>query len=73
MDRRKIKDQIEGIKRDIEHLENDRISQEMIERNREVFEISETFRRKVEDQRQLEDNTIETWTMEIERLKEMMK
>jgi len=69
----KIKDQIEGIKRDIEHLENDRISQEMIERNREVFETSETFRRMVEDQRQLEDNTIETWTMEIERLKEMMK
>jgi len=73
MDRKEIKNWIEGIKRDIEHLENDRISQEMIERNREVFETSETFRRMVEDQRQLEDEALETWTMEIERLKEMMK
>ena len=73
MDRREIKDWIERIKRDIQYALENPISKEMIERNREVFEISETFRRMVEDQRQLEDNTIETWTMEIERLKGMIK
>ena len=73
MDRKEIKNWIEGIKRDIEHLEKNHISKEMIERNRDIYETSETFRRMVEDQRQLEDETLETWTMEIERLKEMVK
>ncbi|RLI97490.1 MAG: hypothetical protein DRP00_03900 [Candidatus Aenigmatarchaeota archaeon] len=73
MDRKEIKNWIEGIKRDIEHLEKNRISKEMIERNRDIYETSETFRRMVKDQRQLEDETLETWSMEIERLKEMMK
>jgi len=73
MDRREIKDQIEGIKRDIQYALENPISKEMIERNRDIYETSETFRRMVKDQRQLEDETLETWSMEIERLKEMMK
>jgi len=73
MDRREIKEQIEGIKRDIEYLEDNRISQVMIRENRDIYETSETYREMIEDQRQLEDETLETWTKEIERLKEMIK
>jgi len=58
MDRREIKDQIEGIKRDIEYLENNRASQVMIRENRDIYETSETFRRMVEEQRQLEDEAV---------------
>jgi len=73
MDRREIKDQIEGIKRDIEYLENNRASQVMIRENRDIYETSETFRRMVEEQRQLEDEAVRIWIIEIEKLEGMMK
>ena len=73
MNRREIKERIKRIKRDIENLEKNRISEEMIRHNRELYEASEEFRNLVKEQKDLEDNALKTWDLEIERLTEKLK
>ena len=73
MNRREIRERIKKIKGDIEHLEKNRISEEMIRHNRELYEASEEFRDMVKGQKHLEDNTLRTWISEIDELTEMVK
>jgi len=73
MNRRGIRERIKRIKADIEHLEKNRISEEMIRQDRELYGVSEEFRNMVKEQKDLEDNALKTWDLEIERLTEMVK
>ena len=71
--RGEIKERVKRIKGDIEHLEKNRISEEMIRQDRELYGVSEEFRNMVKEQKDLEDNALKTWDLAVERLTEMLK